>query len=62
MTYPRYFQNIITGNIYRFVSERRGSLYKVMDGITRFPSDYSERDLYPCTDVANWVEVEIENL
>lgn len=55
--YPRYFKNKETKNVYKFISESEGNLHIVNDGTSRFPSDYSLRNLHSHVDSSMWEEV-----
>lgn len=56
-SHPRYFKNIITGNVYKFTSGTEGNLHIVNDGVSRFPSDYEPKVLRTHTDHTIWLEV-----
>jgi len=59
--YPKYFRNTVTGDIYKFTSENRGCLHEANDNVTRFPSDYDERELAPHNLKSIWEEVTVDD-
>jgi len=60
MKYPRYFENIITGNVYKFESVDTARLYSAKDSVTRLSCDFALKKVTPHTDNSIWMAMSID--